>query len=91
MNLSVIIPCYNEVSSIEQVVQSVIDMIGEEGEIIIVDDFSMDGTREMLEKNINGKLTRVIYQELFRFATPDDHEGNLPLGVFLRFRPAEMK
>jgi glycosyltransferase involved in cell wall biosynthesis len=63
MNLSVIIPCYNEVSSIEQVVQSVIDMIGEEGEIIIVDDFSTDGTREVLEKNIDGKLARVIYQK----------------------------
>jgi glycosyltransferase involved in cell wall biosynthesis len=64
MNLSVIIPCYNEVSSIEQVVQSVIDVIGEEGEIIIVDDFSTDGTREVLEKNIDGKLARVIYQEM---------------------------
>jgi glycosyltransferase involved in cell wall biosynthesis len=64
MNLSVIIPCYNEVSSIEQVVQSVIDVIGEEGEIIIVDDFSTDGTRQALENNIDGKLARVIYQEM---------------------------
>ena len=64
MNLSVIIPCYNELSSIEQVVQSVIDVIGEEGEIILVDDFSTDGTREVLEKNIDGKLARVIYQDV---------------------------
>ena len=63
MNLSVIIPCYNEVSSIEQVVQSVIDVIGEEGEVIIVDDFSTDGTREVLDKQIDGKLARVIYQD----------------------------
>lgn len=62
MNLSVIIPCYNEISSIEQVVQSVIDVIGDEGEIIIVDDFSTDGTRELLKENIEGKLARVIYQ-----------------------------
>ena len=64
MNLSVVIPCYNEVSSIEQVVKSVIDVIGEEGEIIIVDDFSTDGTREALENNIDGKLARVIYQTM---------------------------
>ena len=64
MNLSVIIPCYNELSSIEQVVQSVIEVIGEEGEIIIVDDFSTDGTREVLENNIDGKFARVIYQEV---------------------------
>ena len=63
MNLSVIIPCYNEVSSIEHVVQSVIDVIGEEGEVIVVDDFSTDGTREVLDKQIDGKLAMVIYQD----------------------------
>lgn len=63
MNLSVIIPCYNEASSIEQVVQSVIEVIGDDGEIIIVDDFSTDGTRDLLEKNIDNKYARVIYQD----------------------------
>ena len=63
MNLSVIIPCYNEVNSIELVVQSVIDVIDDDGEIIIVDDCSTDGTRELLKKNIDGELARVIYQD----------------------------
>lgn len=63
MNLSVIIPCYNEASSIEQVVQAVLGVIGDEGEIIIVDDFSVDGTREILKKNIDGVFAKVIYQE----------------------------
>jgi len=63
MNLSVIIPCYNEVSSIGKVVQSVIDIIGEDGEVIIVDDCSTDGTRGLLEKNIDGTLARVFYQD----------------------------
>ena len=63
MNLSVIIPCYNEVKSIEQVVQSVIDVIGDDGEIIIVDDFSTDGTRELLEEKIDRSIARVIYQD----------------------------
>jgi len=63
MNLSVIIPCYNELNSIEQVVRSVIDATGPDGEIIIVDDGSTDGTRALLEQNIDGKLARVIYQE----------------------------
>lgn len=61
MNLSVIIPCYNEVSSIEQVVQTVLEVIGEQGEIIIVDDFSTDGTREILQRNIENKFAQVIY------------------------------
>ena len=64
MNLSVIIPCYNEIGSIEQVVQSVLDVIGKEGEIIIVDDFSTDGTRELLKENIDGNSARVIYQDI---------------------------
>ena len=63
MNLSVIIPCYNELNSIELVVQSVIDATGPDGEIIIVDDCSTDGTRALLEQNIDGKLARVIYQD----------------------------
>ncbi len=63
MNLSVIIPCYNELNSIEQVVQSVIDVAGPDGEIIIVDDCSTDGTRALLEQNIDGKSARVIYQD----------------------------
>ena len=62
MNLSVIIPCYNELNSIEQVVRSVIDVVGDDGEIIIVDDCSTDGTRELLEENIEDKLARVFYQ-----------------------------
>lgn len=62
MNLSVIIPCYNEASSIEKVVQSVIDATGPDREIIIVDDCSTDGTRQLLERDIDGKLARVIYQ-----------------------------
>jgi len=61
MTLSVIIPCYNEAGSIEQVVNAVLDAAGPEREIIIVDDGSSDGTRELLEDRIEGKLARVIY------------------------------
>jgi len=63
MNLSVIIPCYNEVNTIEQVVKSVIGIIGDDGEVIIVDDCSTDGTRELLKQKIDGNLATVIYQD----------------------------
>jgi glycosyltransferase involved in cell wall biosynthesis len=63
MNLSVIIPCYNELDTVEQVIKSVIDATGPDREIIIVDDCSTDGTRELLKQKVEGKLARVIYQE----------------------------
>ncbi len=62
MNLSVVIPCYNEISTIGNVIDSVRDVIGDEGEIIVVDDCSTDGTREFLRDNIEDKLARVVYQ-----------------------------
>lgn len=63
MNLSVIIPCYNEIGTVEQVVDTVTKIIGDEGEIIIIDDFSTDGTRDLLKQKIDGKLAHVIYQD----------------------------
>ena len=62
MNLSVVIPCFNEVRTIEQVLTSVREAVGLEGEVIVIDDFSTDGTRELLEKNENNLLYQVIYQ-----------------------------
>lgn len=63
MNLSVIIPCYNEADTIVQVIQTVQEVIGEEGEIIVVDDGSTDGTRELLSSEPVSTLARVILQE----------------------------
>jgi glycosyltransferase involved in cell wall biosynthesis len=48
LTLSVIIPCYNEASTIEEVLNRV-EAVGLANEIIIVDDGSGDGTREVLE------------------------------------------
>ena len=45
--LSVVIPCYNEVENIAEVLQRVED-VGLASEIIIVDDGSTDGTRAVL-------------------------------------------
>jgi glycosyltransferase involved in cell wall biosynthesis len=48
MKLSVIIPAYNEKNTILQVIDRVRD-VKLEKEIIVVDDFSTDGTREILQ------------------------------------------
>jgi glycosyltransferase involved in cell wall biosynthesis len=53
MNLSVIIPVYNEVESIREIIQRV-QATRLAWEIVIVDDYSKDGTRDLL-KEMDGK------------------------------------
>ncbi len=48
MKLSVVIPVFNEKAYIEQVLHRVQDAAGDK-EIMVVDDFSSDGTREWLQ------------------------------------------
>ena len=51
MKLSIVIPVYNEAATIAQIVATVRAVeVGMEKEILLVDDCSRDGTREVLEK-----------------------------------------
>ena len=61
MKLSIIIPCYNEVNTIENIVESVKRAPYQDIEIIIVDDCSTDGTREKLKNKIEAMVDKVIY------------------------------
>ena len=61
MRLSVVIPIYNEIKTIEEIIRRVQDFIMEK-EIIHVDDCSTDGTRGLLKKYETSENIRVIYQ-----------------------------
>jgi glycosyltransferase involved in cell wall biosynthesis len=61
MKLSVVIPCFNEVGTIQQVVDAVKASPVEDCEIIIVDDCSNDGTRQLLESQLVHQVDLILY------------------------------
>ncbi len=73
MRLSVIIPCYNEKDTIETIVKAVKASPKKDLEIIIVDDYSTDGTRDILKEKLVNEVDKIIY-----------HEKNMGKGAALR-------
>jgi len=63
MKLSVVIPCYNERPTIETVVEAVRSAPVKEVEIIVVDDGSTDGTRELLQAKPQGWVDKIVLQQ----------------------------
>ena len=61
MKLSVIIPVYNEVGTIEEIIERV-KQVPFEKEIIVVDDGSTDGTSDLLKKKRDDGVT-VLFNE----------------------------
>ena len=62
MKISVIIPCFNERGTIEQVVDAVRAAPIENIEIVIVDDGSTDGTIDVLKEKVAQRADRILYQ-----------------------------
>jgi glycosyltransferase involved in cell wall biosynthesis len=73
VKLSVIIPCYNERSTIGAIVDAVKAAPYHDKEIVVVDDCSTDGTREILRSDIAQQVDKVLY-----------HQVNLGKGAALR-------
>lgn len=63
MKLSVVIPCYNELKTIAAIVQAVRDAPYQPKEIIVVDDCSTDGTRDLLKSGGVSGIDRLILQD----------------------------
>ena len=66
MRLSIIIPCYNELNTIDAIIDAVNAAPYPDKEIIIVDDYSKDGTRDKLKNSIenSGRVSQVLYHEV---------------------------
>ena len=66
MKLSIVIPCYNEARTIRAIVDAVRAAPVADKEIIIVDDCSRDGTRDLLRTQIAPLVHQIIYHEVNR-------------------------
>jgi glycosyltransferase involved in cell wall biosynthesis len=62
MKVSVVIPCFNERETIEQIVRAVRASPIQDIEIIIVDDGSTDGTADILREKVAALSDQIIYR-----------------------------
>lgn len=63
ITVTVVIPCYNEVATLEQLVDAVFDSPIGEKEVILVDDASTDGTVELIRTKLESRVSRVIFHD----------------------------
>ncbi len=62
MKLSILIPIYNEEKTLEKIVKKINDLKSINKEIILIDDFSNDGTHKILSK-LKKKVKKIIYHK----------------------------
>ena len=62
MRLSVVVPVYNECKTVERVLRRVAE-VGVDTEIIVVDDGSSDGTREILAAKSEGEFNLILHEK----------------------------
>lgn len=73
LKLSIIIPCFNEINNLEKIISAVLRQKNINKEIILVDDFSTDGSRQLIKKFLYKKVNKVIY-----------HRSNLGKGACIK-------
>jgi len=66
MRLSVVIPCYNERATIAAVLTAVENSPYPDKEIIVVDDCSTDGTRELLQSVLAPRIHTLLFHDVNR-------------------------
>ena len=63
--VSIVMPCFNEIDTIEAIIQKVLQVdLPLEGELVIVDDYSTDGTRDYLQTLHDRDEIKVVLHEV---------------------------
>ena len=61
--VSIVIPCFNEKNLIEELIRRVNNSPLPKKEVILVDDASNDGTREIIKEKLEPRVSKVIYHD----------------------------
>ena len=67
MKISVIIPCFNEHKTINTILDKLKNLSHFNKEIIIVDDFSTDGTVELIKKLNHNNKFKTVFRKIKSF------------------------
>ena len=65
MLLSIIIPCFNEIGTLDEIIKAVNESDYTDKEIVVIDDSSTDGTRERLKVQYENSdsVSKVLYHD----------------------------
>ena len=63
MKISIIVPCYNELNTIEEIVLRILKYVKYDKEIIIVDDGSSDGTENIIRNKLSSQVSKLIQND----------------------------
>ena len=63
MKISIVIPVFNEIKTIEKIIDKIYKIKDYNFEIIVIDDCSTDGSTNFIEKNLKDKINKFIKNE----------------------------
>ena len=63
MKISVIIPCYNEQNTIEKILDKILEQKQFDKELIVIDDWSSDNTRQILNNLRDKKIDKLLLND----------------------------
>ena len=63
MKISIIIPCFNEIRTIKTILEKIKNLKDLNKEIIVIDDYSTDGTKEILNNITKDNIQKLIFNE----------------------------
>lgn len=63
MKISVIVPCYNEQNTIEKILDKILEQKQFDKELIVIDDWSSDNTRQILNNLKDKKIDKLLLND----------------------------